>query len=275
MQRYETHPMEQPLIPFIFLNTFHCSPSHVSCICNWHENVELLIVTKGRGTVQINEQTIPVEKGDIAVISTNQIHDIFSKDSMEYSCLIIDRTFFLQNGADSNKFTFQPLIRDPKLLHLVERFEKEFQSAEDTPYRAQALRSYALQILLILLRDYSNENDETKSEKKIHLTIKNILGKIRAESHTDISLESIAKEEGWSKYYLAREFRRLTGQTLVSFLNMVRCEKAKTMLKESNMNVGEIGRACGFKDQTYFTRKFRARTGKTPGEYRKSHKKEH
>lgn len=269
MQRYETHSMEHPMIPFIFLNNFYCNPTHVSCICNWHENVELLIITKGRGTVQINEQAYSVEKDDIAVIGSNQIHDIFSKDQMEYSCLIIDRSFFLQNDTDSNKFSFRPVIRDPELLRLIQRFEEEFLKTEDTPYRVQALRSCALQILLPLLRQYGKEETETKNEKKIHLTIKKVLGKIRAESHTDLTLESIAKEEGWSKYYLAREFRRLTGQTLVSFLNVVRCENAKKLLIDTNLSVGEIGRRCGFNDHTYFTRTFRAHTGETPGAYRK------
>ena len=107
----------------------------------------------------------------------------------------------------------------------------------------------------------------------MHATIKKVVGQIREESHQDLTLDKIAKAEGWNKSYLAREFHRYTGQTLVSFLNTVRCESAKKLLRESDLSIGEVGRQCGFNDQTYFTRKFRSHTGKTPGEYRKFHSK--
>lgn len=271
MNRYEMHQIDQPDLPFIFSNQFYCSTTHLSCICNWHENIEILRITQGRGTVRINEDTYAVEEGDLAVISTNQLHDIFSKENMRYSCLIIDRSYFLHNYLDSNKILFSPIIRDEKLTCLVDRFEQLFLSEEALPYRILGLRSCALQIMLTLCEGYSNPKTTEKIEKKIHTTIKKIIGQIRAESNTDISLDKIAKKEGWSKCYLAREFHRYTGQSMIAFLNTVRCENAKKLLRESEISIGEVGRQCGFNDQTYFIRTFRSHIGKTPGEYRKSH----
>lgn len=272
MKKYEAHTIEKQEIPFLFMNTFHCNSNHSCCICNWHENVEILFITEGSGIVRIEDSELPVKKGEIAIINANQIHDIYTKEDMRYACLIIDRTFFIQNGVDSNELHFRSVIRDDSLYALLKEFEAEFLTEESTPYRTQALRSLVLRIILIICRNYSEKEPLSKTDKKIHATIMHIIGLIRRESHTDISLDKIAKEEGWNKSYLAREFNRYTGQSMISFLNSVRCERAKTLLKESNLNIGETGRACGFNDQTYFTRTFRAHTGKTPGEYRKSHK---
>lgn len=272
MQRYETHTIEQPELPFIFNNDFSCNATHVSCICNWHENIELLAVTEGEGKVRVNEDTFPVQEGDVAVISTNQIHDIYSKTSMRYTCLIIDRSFFLQNYVDSNLLRFTSRIRDARLFALMKSFEQTYSADDSAPYRTLTLRSDALQILLLLCRDYSVSEPLQKTDKKIYATIKKVIGQIRAESNTSLSLDKIAKAEGWNKCYLAREFHRYTGQSMIAFLNTVRCEQAKKMLAASETSIGEVGRQCGFNDQTYFTRTFRAHTGKTPGEYRKAHR---
>ena len=49
----------------------------------------------------------------------------------------------------------------------------------------------------------------------------------------DLSLDKVADFVGISKYYFAREFRRITGYTFVTHLNMTRCEAAKELLSRS------------------------------------------
>ena len=44
--------------------------------------------------------------------------------------------------------------------------------------------------------------------------------------------------------------------------------KAKELLLETGLSLGEICAACGFQGQSYFTKAFRERTGTTPGKFR-------
>jgi AraC-like DNA-binding protein len=94
---------------------------------------------------------------------------------------------------------------------------------------------------------------------------------IRSEVSRDLSLDEVAEFVGLSKYYFAREFRRVTGYTFVTYVNLMRCERAKVLLAQNKLNIGEVGRACGFSNQSYFTRTFRAYTGRLPGVYRETH----
>ena len=105
--------------------------------------------------------------------------------------------------------------------------------------------------------------------------IKQAIGLIRSDASRDLSLDEVANFVGLSKYYFAREFRRVTGYTFVSYVNLTRCEKAKALLTQNEMSIGEIGRACGFSNQSYFTRTFRAYTGRLPGVYRDTHASKH
>jgi AraC-like DNA-binding protein len=49
-----------------------------------------------------------------------------------------------------------------------------------------------------------------------------------------------------------------------------RCELAKDLMRSTSLTLAEIAYACGFADQTQFTRAFARFVQATPGEYRQS-----
>ena len=69
-QQYEHHLTlkQDKLCPFKFksLNNFR------DTICNWHRNIEIMLVTEGEGRVQYSSEDIALSKGDIVVVNTNQ-----------------------------------------------------------------------------------------------------------------------------------------------------------------------------------------------------------
>ncbi|MBQ8849067.1 MAG: helix-turn-helix transcriptional regulator [Clostridia bacterium] len=95
---------------------------------------------------------------------------------------------------------------------------------------------------------------------------------MQTESARDISLDEISASVGLSKYYFAREFHRTTGYSFVSYLNLIRCKKAKKMIAETELSIGEIAQKCGFSNLSYFSRTFRSIVGILPNDYRKKQK---
>ena len=83
-----------------------------------------------------------------------------------------------------------------------------------------------------------------------------------------ISLEEIAKTSGFSAPYFSTIFREEMGENLSSYLNRLRVEKAGYMLTGTNFSLGRIARACGFEDQSWFSKIFKLYTGINPGKYR-------
>jgi AraC-like DNA-binding protein len=59
--------------------------------------------------------------------------------------------------------------------------------------------------------------------------------------------------------------------TINEFVLAVKLNRAKELLKSSEMPISEIAKSCGWESESYFYRFFRGRTGKTPLQYRKSH----
>lgn len=84
----------------------------------------------------------------------------------------------------------------------------------------------------------------------------------------EISLLTLAKLAGVSVMQLERDFIRLIGMSPRRYLTRVRMEAAVELLERSNDPILKVADACGYSDQSAFTRRFRAAVGMSPSEYR-------
>lgn len=88
----------------------------------------------------------------------------------------------------------------------------------------------------------------------------------------NISLTKISNELNISISQLSKIFKKTLNVKYVDYLNSVRLEKAKELLKDSNHNIKTISSLVGYTSYPYFLRVFKLYTGKTPQEYRMEHK---
>lgn len=77
-----------------------------------------------------------------------------------------------------------------------------------------------------------------------------------------------------SHEYLTRLFRRHAGVTPGKYLNRLRVEHAKRLLRQEGSSVAFVSDACGFSNGNYFARVFRQFTGMSPGEYARANRGE-
>jgi AraC-like DNA-binding protein/ligand-binding sensor protein len=83
-----------------------------------------------------------------------------------------------------------------------------------------------------------------------------------------LSLQEIADASGLSAPYFSTIFKEEMGENLSNYLNRLRVEKAAAMLVTTNLSISGIASACGFEDQSWFSKIFKNNTGFTPGKYR-------
>lgn len=87
-----------------------------------------------------------------------------------------------------------------------------------------------------------------------------------------LTLDEIAVQVRLSRYTLCRVFVREQGVTVMEQLKRIRIAKAKRFLRCTAWPVEEIGRLCGFESASYFGKRFREETGRSPREYRRAHR---
>ncbi len=82
-----------------------------------------------------------------------------------------------------------------------------------------------------------------------------------------ITLEMIAKTVSLNESYLCRIFKSETGKSLISFINEMKMEKAKELLKSPDTTVKDAAEAVGIDNQFYFCKLFKKHTGICPSEF--------
>jgi AraC-like DNA-binding protein len=87
-----------------------------------------------------------------------------------------------------------------------------------------------------------------------------------------LSLKEIAAISGLSPPYFSTIFKKEMGENLSAYVNHLRVEKASNLLAETNMPLGKISLACGFEDQSWFSKIFKHYTGTNPAKYRQKKK---
>ncbi len=83
-----------------------------------------------------------------------------------------------------------------------------------------------------------------------------------------MTLDKVAQEACSSKYHFSREFKKSLGCSYKDYVNRVRIEKARELLKSSRMSITEAAFSVGYSDLTNFERIFKKIVGCTPKEYK-------
>ncbi|WP_417782858.1 helix-turn-helix domain-containing protein [Terasakiella pusilla] len=83
-----------------------------------------------------------------------------------------------------------------------------------------------------------------------------------------VSLKELADLVGLSEYHFQRNFTAQCGVSPHAWLTALRIDHAKDLMR-SDMRMADISEACGFANQSHFSRTFKGQTGATPGGYRK------
>jgi AraC family transcriptional regulator len=94
--------------------------------------------------------------------------------------------------------------------------------------------------------------------------------KMEANLDTDLSLDSLAEESGYSRGHFLRMFRAATGLTPHQYVLSLRLNRAQDCLRRKDASIIDIAVSCGFSSQSHMTSLFRQRLEMTPAEFRRN-----
>ena len=86
----------------------------------------------------------------------------------------------------------------------------------------------------------------------------------------NLNVAAIAEHFKLSATYVGVTFKNLTSQTLSEYIYTKRMERARELLKKTDLSISAISGLVGYEDRDYFARVFKKYTGSTPSEYRQS-----
>lgn len=163
----------------------------------------------------------------------------------------------------------QPGVVDPTIVHL---------GAVLVPAFAQAAQTNTLftdhvtcAILTHLCRSYGGGNATFSHPKGGMTRLQLNRAKEFLASHcaTPISLVEVARECGLSRGHFSKAFRVSAGVSPYQWLQRYRVDKAKDLLRNSNISIAAAAMECGFADQAHLTRVFSRVVGDSPAAWRR------
>ena len=123
-------------------------------------------------------------------------------------------------------------------------------------------------ITMTMQEDFVTRVHRIKTSNRYSKAILSTVEYIDLHKEDDILLKDIAKELGYTEYYLSRKFKNEVGSTFKEYVRNVRLEYSKFLLTNEIIPVREISERLKFTSQSYFTDRFKEKYGITPNEYR-------
>lgn len=169
-------------------------------------------------------------------------------NSAAYFCFLwrsVERAIFYRIGR--RKTSVDKLLIDEEIF-----------ACKDAVEMSGAVHRY----LLSYARDVHLQNPDS-----YHKVIERTKDYIQEKYAENLSLERVAREAGVSACYLSKLFKKEEGINFKQYVIKIRMEKAKFLLGEGKLNIGEVARACGYSEAGYFCRIFKQYWGMLPKEF--------
>lgn len=115
-------------------------------------------------------------------------------------------------------------------------------------------------------RDLHAANERSEDYSQVAEAVR----RIHTEYDQPLAVAELAERAGLSEYQFDRRMRRIFNISARQLIQKVRLEAALARLRDSDASIAEIASACGYSDQSAFTRRFRRTVGMSPSEYRQT-----
>jgi two-component system response regulator YesN len=98
--------------------------------------------------------------------------------------------------------------------------------------------------------------------------IKKALDYIEKNYEKEISVSEIASTFGIGANYFSTVFKKMVNMTYTEYVQARRIDKAKKLLRGTDMPIQNIADEVGYSDYFHFEKLFKREVGETPGKYR-------
>lgn len=106
-------------------------------------------------------------------------------------------------------------------------------------------------------------------EQKNSVILSKVIQYVEKHYSEDFTLSDIANDLHINYYYLSAYFKNQTSENLTAYINKVRVEKAKLLLKDEKLSIAEVSGLVGFSEHNYFSKIFKKYATMTPTSYRR------
>lgn len=251
-----------------------------------HTAIEISYIAEGHGMYRIHGEDVEINKGDVFIFGTNEVHWIYEINEPMVLLNIQCEPRYIwspQSGSFDNSLldpffnctdTLKQTKADDPLSQEISEIMKKVQTelAKKRSGHEIIVRAYLFEILVLLSRKYNKESAVSNVRIGRLNDMEAALRFIDENITAPISLDKIALNANMSRTYFCTVFKKLNGLSPWEYIGLKRIQMAQKLLEISQKSILEISLECGFNNISHFNRAFKSATGRKPSEYRSKFK---
>lgn len=226
--------------------------------------------------ITIDNKQYQFKKGSIICMAPGDeilVHSLDNPIQTKYMTICVNKEFFeklyKQVGVEDNPlFNKISNTYSAQLLDSIESLIFELLNYEET--NSLMIESLENRLVIQLMRDSQLKLNESLRYNQINMGyVQKAIKYMETYYSSNIKIKDICDEIYLSPAYFQKIFLKATNKTPYQYIMDCRCNKAKEMLKNSDIPMDDIAKRCGFISVAHFSATFKKREGVTPLTYRK------
>jgi AraC family transcriptional regulator len=226
-----------------------------------HENAQLACSIEGVHWSLLSNAGYTCRPGTLRFLPAGEPHENYFPNGAR--CLRIElRSSILERAREHGAvLAASGELATPAAAMLSQLLVKEFRQNDDLS--GISIEGLTLQLL------QACSSDPVRPERRLPQWLGRIREMLHEESASRLTLAELAHCAGRHPVQVCRQFHHRSRCTIGEYVRRLRVGHAQSLLATSELSLAEIALACGFSDQSHFTRAFRSLTGLPPRQYRK------
>ena len=233
-----------------------------------HETFGLGAIEAGASRIRYHDRLVSQRAGDVIVIPPREVHtgESDGPQGWSYRMLYLPESV-LAGLTTSDDLTFDaPSIPDPELARRIIDLHALLDAGTDRLRGQTAL----VDVLQMLCTRHARGALVRSGEGRPSPTLGLVRDYLEAHFAKPISLMELSTLSGVSPFHLSRRFRARYGLPPYMYLELVRVNRAREMLRRGEP-ISRVAFDTGFSDQSHLTRRFKRVVGVPPGQYSKTY----
>jgi AraC-like DNA-binding protein len=250
------------------------------CFEGWHRSrsdserlkeQELWLVWAGKGRMQTRDAEYELRPGFCVWMRPGRVYDAQQDKDDRIGLTFIHFNFQKEALNRSHNYPEFFEVSDINYVDSVTRriveIMRQFEAPEELHVSASWLLSGLLLDLVTKFRYEAKTHNNPVArhhQELIQKTVRYIFESVE----TPLSVKELAQKAGYSPAHFSSLFKKVTGQTVEAAIVQARIDKARQLLRQSDLSIGQVAEATGYRDVYFFSRQFKFKTGQTPTHYR-------
>ncbi len=230
---------------------------------HYHNLFEIYFITFGKCKYFIDNKSYALLPGDIIFIPPGVIHHTEYNNAIHSRMLINCPLRYIPSTVRPILPSIGHMYRNPKTLKQITDIFNSIANEYNNPdgYSEDAISSYTHILFLLIVRNLDNQLPTASSNECIEHAVEYV----KSHFTSEITLSDISRMSHVSPEHFSRIFKKETGFKFTEYVNLLRMQKAESLIKECpSLSITEISAQCGFNDSNYFSLKFKKMYGIPP-----------